>query len=199
MNLSIQFVTLFTMIAGGFYLGLAKDTLRRFAPLWENSIFLKYGIEITFWLMNTVILYYVLFLVNAGELRAIIFVAVLLGFSMYQALMSTIYLRILETFIRVGTTFFSWIGRLGSLLLIRPIRFIFRTLKKCILMIFNGTLFVILFILKIAFSPFKWIGKRVYAMLPTKITKFFPTREQIYSIMKNIANFWKKIWSYRRR
>lgn len=199
MTLSVQFVTLFTMIAGGFYLGLAKDTLRRFAPLWEKRFFLRYAIEITFWLMNTAILYYVLFLVNAGELRIIFFVAVLLGFSIYQALASAIYVRILEVFIRVGTIFFSWVSKVGSVLLVRPIQFIFRTLKKCLFWVFSGIAIVIIFILKVVFSPFKWVGKRLYAILPSKITKIFPTREQIYSIMKYIANFWKKIWSYFRR
>lgn len=199
MTLSVQFVTLFTMIAGGFYLGLAKDTLRRFAPLWEKRFFLRYAIEITFWLMNTAILYYVLFLVNAGELRIVLFVAVLLGFSIYQALASAIYVRILEVFIRVGTIFFSWVSKVGSVLLVRPIQFIFRTLKKCLFWVLSGIAIVIIFILKVVFSPFKWVGKRLYAILPSKITKIIPTREQIYSIMKYIANFWKKIWSYFRR
>lgn len=199
MMLSTQFITLFTMIAAGFYVGIAKDTLRRFAPLWEDRFILRYGIEIVFWLMNTVILYYVLFLVNAGELRAILFVAVLLGFSIYQALASAIYVNILESCIRVGTTLFTGVSKLVSLLLIRPIRFIFRTLKKGVFLILGGIVTGIAFLLKIVFSPLKWVGKRVYARLPEKITKFIPTREQIYSILKYIANFWKKIGSYFRR
>lgn len=199
MTLSVQFVTLFTMIAGGFYLGLAKDTLRRFAPLWEKRFFLRYAIEITFWLMNTAILYYVLFLVNAGELRIIFFVAVLLGFSIYQALASAIYLRLLEGCIRVGKVIASGVSKVISVLLIRPIQFIFRTVMKCIFWLFSSIAIVIFFILKVIFSPFIWLGKRVYAILPHKITKYIPTKKQMYSIMNRIVVFWKKMWSYLRR
>lgn len=199
MSLDVQFMTMLVMIVGGIYLGLAKDTLRRFAPLWDSSVFLKYGIEISFWFMQTVILYYVLFLVNAGELRLILFVALFLGFSMYQALFSRVYVKILELFIRIGKRVFLKIKQIVIFLFIRPVQFLFRVLKKCLWFILMGVGAVLLFLLKMVYSPVRWIGKRLYALLPSEITKFFPTQEQIYSIIKNIAHLWKKIWSYLRR
>lgn len=199
MTLSVQFITLFTMIAGGFYVGIAKDTIRRFSPAWEHRVFFTYTIEIIFWLMNTAMLYYVLFIVNAGELRLIIFVAILLGYSMYQALASTIYKRILEFCIRIGTIFFAWIGNLGSLLLVRPIKFIVHLLKKCILLVLSVLGTVLLFMLKVVITPFIWVGKKIYAILPSKIRKIIPTGDRFYSIMKNIAKIWRKIWSSFRR
>src|SRR5699024_11929463 len=122
MSLDVQFMTMLVMIVGGIYLGLAKDTLRRFAPLWDSGVFLKYGIEISFWFMQTVILYYVLLLVNAGELRLILFVALLLGFSMYQALFSRVYVKILELFIRFGKGIFLKIKKIVIFIFIRAMK-----------------------------------------------------------------------------
>lgn len=199
MSLNEQFMAMFVMIAGGMYVGLAKDTVRRFAPLWESSISLKYGIEISFWFMQTAILYYMLFLVNAGELRLILFVAVFLGFSMYQALLSHMYVKILERTIHTGKGIYLKIKQIVIFLCIRPIQFLLGLLKKCLLFILIGVGEILLFLLRVLFIPMKWFGKRLYTLLPSKITKFFPTQEQIYSIIKIIANLWKKIWSYLRR
>ncbi len=199
MTLHVQFATMFTMIAGGFYLGLAKDTLRRFSRLWEGRTFFAYGIEISFWLMNTSILFYLLYLVNAGELRLIIFIACFFGYAMYQALASNIYKRLLEVCIRWATTCFRWITKVVSLLFIRPIRAILRFVKKCILslLLLIGT--IGLFLLRILYLPIKWFGKGVYQLLPEKISKKLPKREQICSIIKNISKKWKSMWGNLRR
>src|SRR5699024_4376328 len=104
-----------------------------------------------------------------------------------------IYKRILEFCIRIGTIFFAWIGNLGSLLLVRPIKFIVHLLKKCILLVLSVLGTVLLFMLKVVITPFIWVGKKIYAILPSKIRKIIPTGDRFYSIMKNIAKIWRKI------
>lgn len=199
MTLHIQFATMFTMIAGGFYLGLAKDTLRRFSRLWEGRPFFVYGIEISFWLMNTSILFYLLYRVNAGELRLIIFIACLLGYATYQALAQSIYKRILEVCIGWATACFRWIAHVISVLFIRPIRALLRFVKRCImsLLLFIGT--TLWFLLRLLFFPVKWLGKGIYALLPEIIIKKLPKRERICSIIKNISKKWKNMWKNFRR
>ena len=199
MTLHVQFVTLFTMIAGGFYLGLAKDTLQRFAPLWESRPFLVYGIEISFWLMNTSFLFYLLYRVNAGELRLIIFIACLLGFSIYQALATTIYQRILEGVIRILSTIFRSVARTADLLFIRPIRALFRFIKLCIIRVLLVLRTIGYFLLRLLFFPIKWIWKGLYALIPAKMLKKLPKRERICSIMKNISKTWHDLRSIFRR
>lgn len=199
MNVHVQFAALLTMIVGGFYLGIAKDTLRRFSPRWEHRPFLLYGIEISFWLMNTTILYYALYRVNAGELRVVLFIACLLGFAMYQALAQSIYQRVLEVCVRIGTTIFMQIANLFSVLIIRPIRFLFVGIKRTVFVLLTGLVIVFLWICKVLFFPLIWAGKKVYRLLPSKILKFFPKRERICSIIKNISKKLKNIWSKPRR
>src|SRR5690625_1289933 len=90
MTLSTQFITMLAMTSGGFYLGVVLDTFRRFASSWKNRIIFSYVMETSFWLTQVIILFYVLFRVNGGELRLYIFLACLLGFTIYQVLAAKI-------------------------------------------------------------------------------------------------------------
>src|SRR5690606_28472217 len=86
-----------------------------------NKIVLTYFMEICFWLTQTIILFYVLFKVNSGEIRFYVFIACLLGFSMYQVLAAKIYKRLLEVIIRMITSVYNFFKRLVQVLFIRPV------------------------------------------------------------------------------
>src|SRR5690625_5859173 len=75
MTLNVQFLTMLFMVVSGFYLGIALETFRRFSPLWRHRPVLVYIFEVSFWLIQTFIIFYVLYKVNAGELRVYIFLA----------------------------------------------------------------------------------------------------------------------------
>ena len=76
----------------------------------------------------------VLFQVNDGELRAYIFLACLLGFSMYVVMFKTIYKRVLEWIIKVLVALTKGIIKILNTLIIRPIRWIIELLSSnCLL------------------------------------------------------------------
>ena len=79
MTLSIQFITMAAMVLSGIYLGVIRDTFQRFAIYWKGRKLLSYLLEIIFWILQTLVVFYVLFLVNAGEIRLYIILACLLG------------------------------------------------------------------------------------------------------------------------
>src|SRR5690625_1760968 len=95
MTLDTQFLTMIFMVLGGLYLGIAKDTFRRFSPYWKNKRFINYAMEICFWLTQTFLLFYVLFRINGGELRFYVFLACLLGYAMFQAFDSDLSILLL--------------------------------------------------------------------------------------------------------
>src|SRR5690625_7680140 len=108
MTLDTQFLTMIFMVLGGLYLGIAKDTFRRFSPYWKNKRFINYAMEICFWLTQTYLLFYVLFRINGGELRFYVFLACLLGYDMYKALASALYKKKMESIIRVFTAIYRF-------------------------------------------------------------------------------------------
>src|SRR5690625_2595285 len=101
MTLQVQFLTMISMIIGGFYLGMARDTFRRFSSYWSQRKFLRYFFEVSFWMIQAFLMFYILYRVNAGELRAYIFIACMLGFSIYQVVFAVLYKKILEIIIRI--------------------------------------------------------------------------------------------------
>src|SRR5690625_3852109 len=95
MTLDEQLLTMFNMIIGGFYLGVAYDTYRWFTPYFKERTFLVYFLEITFWLLQSSLLFFLLYQTNDGQLRLYVFLACLLGFSIYKACVAPFYNRLL--------------------------------------------------------------------------------------------------------
>src|SRR5699024_7620746 len=151
-----QFLTMIFMVLGGLYLGIAKDTFRRFSPYWKNKWFINYVMEICFWLTQTFLLFYVLFLINGGELRFSVFLACLLGLAIYQALASALYKIVLESIIRVFTAIYRFFAKIVRALIITPIQWTVRLLLASFLMIMQIIFSVFIFIIKCIFLPIIW-------------------------------------------
>lgn len=180
MTLNVQLLTMAFMILGGFYLGIALETFRRFSSLWRHRPILVYTFEISFWLIQTFIIFYVLYRVNSGELRVYIFIACLLGFSIYQALAASLYRVILEFIIQMLTVFLRTTRRVGHVLIVSPIGWIIRTILMGVWII----LWILVQLIFIALLPLKWLIQFVYYLLPQKIKKLFNKKVDFYSILK---------------
>lgn len=195
MTLDIQLITILSMIIGGFYLGIAHETYRRFTPYWKHHTFLVYFLEVSFWLSQTGILFFLLYKVNAGELRLYIFAACLLGYSIYQVVAATIYKKLLELMIRFIVSIYRGCRKVIQILLITPLKWLFNLLLM--ILIVSGQ--VILKLIMIVLLPIKWIAQLIYRLLPMKIKKIISKREGFYSIMKNIYKRLRKFIPFKRR
>ncbi|HLR40321.1 MAG TPA: spore cortex biosynthesis protein YabQ [Virgibacillus sp.] len=199
MTLDTQFLTMIFMVLGGLYLGIAKDTFRRFSPYWKNKWFINYVMEICFWLTQTFLLFYVLFRINGGELRVYVFLACLLGFAMYQALASALYKKVLESIIRVFTAIYRLFAKIVRALIITPIQWTVRLLLASFLRIMQIIFTVFIFIAKCIFLPIIWFLKMVYRLLPDNMQNILHKIAGFYSIIKNICSKWMKYIKFKRR
>lgn len=199
MNLDVQFLTMVSMVLGGFYLGMALDTFRRFTPHWKNNRFLIYFLEIVFWLTQALILFYILYRVNYGELRVYIFVAVCLGFAMYQALAATMYRRLLDVMIRIVVNIYRFITKVIYYLLVMPIKWLITMSITIILLIVRLLINMLQFAIKLIWTPIKWILLGIYRLLPQKVKKIVHKMAGFYSIMKNTLIRWTRFIVKRRK
>ncbi|MFC4558564.1 spore cortex biosynthesis protein YabQ [Virgibacillus kekensis] len=199
MTLSVQFLTMISMVLGGFYLGLSLDTFRRFSVYWRKKKVLLYFMEISFWLTQTVLLYYLLFRVNSGELRFYVFIACLLGFSMYQVLASTIYQRLLEHLIRIGIGIYQFAKNTFLAIVVAPIIYIVKMLVAIIVFIASILWTIIRYIVTFIFVPVAWVFSALHRLLPKNIRNFLHTVAGFYSKMENIFKKWKKYLTIKRR
>ncbi|WP_373894551.1 spore cortex biosynthesis protein YabQ [Virgibacillus natechei] len=199
MTLTVQFATMIAMVLCGFYLGIIQETFRRFTTYWKEKVIFTYIMEVSFWLTQTVILFYVLFRVNGGEIRVYIFAACLLGFAMYKVFAAGIYKRLLEGIIRVAAAIYRFFANLVQALIITPITWTVKLIIGLVLWILGLIGSILLFLFKLVYVPVKWILQKLYGLLPEKMQNILYKLAGIYSIMKNIYIKCRKYITSKRR
>ncbi|WP_077623914.1 spore cortex biosynthesis protein YabQ [Sediminibacillus massiliensis] len=199
MTLTVQFTTILTMIAGGIYLGAAIDTFRRFETVWKRRVFFSYAVEIGFWLLQTLVLFYLLFRMNQGELRLYILLALICGFSMYKALLEVIYKRGLELLIGLIISISRFFYRLGQLMIVRPVIALVRLLMYLAIGIWTCIVWIVWTILRVLFYPFKLIARMIWYLIPANIKKYLHNLAGFYSRIKNTVIKWVRMIMKKRR
>ncbi|WP_208587318.1 spore cortex biosynthesis protein YabQ [Gracilibacillus suaedae] len=181
MTLSTQFITIITMIVSGVYLGASYHTFKRLERLWTSSILWKYVLEILFWLIQAVILYFILFFVNEGILRFYIFLAVLCGYAMFKSLFEQAFGRIVDTLIRIVLRIYRFLYRIIEIFVVKPIVFIVSLIVVSISKVFTALYSLLLILLKILGWPVKLILSILQPLLPKNAKKYLHPFYRFYS------------------
>ncbi|MDO7485580.1 spore cortex biosynthesis protein YabQ [Peribacillus sp. NPDC096622] len=178
MTLTIQFYTLLAMIGMGSGFGAALDTYSRFLNRSERKRWIVFIHDFLFWIIQGLLIFYVLFLVNEGEFRLYLFLALLCGFSAYQALFKGFYLRFLEFLIILVIKLARFIANSVHMLIFLPIKWVIVSILaiiigigKFVLALLKWAGKLLLFILNIFWRPLKWILTYIWNLLPVFVTK----------------------------
>lgn len=196
MSLTIQFYTMAAMIGVGSWLGAAIDTYGRFLQREKRAKWFIFINDVLFWLLQGLITFYVLLLVNEGELRFYILIALLCGYAAYQALLRNIFLRLLETLIQWTINLYLVLAKIFRLIIVRPIQAIVQAIIVLIIAIgkglYNiGKLLVILLwkVTLVVLWPLKVVGLLLWKLTPTFVKKyleiFIRKLAGFYEIIKN--------------
>ncbi|MBS2967277.1 spore cortex biosynthesis protein YabQ [Metabacillus sp. KIGAM252] len=205
MTLTVQFYTMFAMAGMGAWLGAALDTYRRFLVRSKRAGWVVFFHDLVFWLLQSVLFFYVLLLVNEGELRIYMFLAILCGFAAYQSLLKGIYLAVLNFFIRTVVLIFKLFAGIVNFVLIKPIKGFITLIAVIIIGLMNLFWKILkwafLFIwgaVKIVLAPVRWALLLIWKMLPgflkTFFSRIFSKAEGITNQAKNLLiSAWKSI------
>ncbi|QDP38835.1 spore cortex biosynthesis protein YabQ [Radiobacillus deserti] len=185
MTLTVQFLTIISMIAGGIYLGMAIETFRRFEDAWKKRTIFSYVIEISFWLLQSLILFYLLFRVNQGELRFYILLALLCGYSAYNALFKSLYQRMLEKIIDSFISVYRFSYRMVLTIFIRPIIRILQLLLTIVMALWGGLMWVMIFLYNLICYPIRLMGKLIWRLIPKNAKNKITHLAGFYSKIKN--------------
>ena len=185
MTLSTQFYTLLSMIGMGSCFGIALDTYNRFLKRGKRKRWIVFMNDLLFWIVQTLLIFYVLFIVNHGELRFYLFLAILCGFAAYQSLLKNLYNWLLESMIQLIVQLWRLLVKAFTHIIFQPIKSILIFLVSVVVFVGKGLLTLakrigslLLWILKIGGSPIKWLFVSLWRLLPKKATK---SVEKIYS------------------
>ncbi|MTH55243.1 spore cortex biosynthesis protein YabQ [Bacillus mangrovi] len=205
MSLTVQFYTMFAMAGMGAWLGAALDTYRRFLVRSKRAGWIVFFHDIVFWLLQSILFFYVLLLVNEGELRVYMFLAILCGFAAYQGLLKGIYMAALNFFIRTVMLIAKVLAGIGNFVLIKPVKAVFRLvfliaagLLNLFWKISKWTFLFLWGAVKIVLSPVKWALRLLWKLLPAFLKKFiskiFVKAEGFAGKAKNLLlNTWNRI------
>jgi len=166
------------MIGMGSGFGAALDTYSRFLNRSERKRWIVFIHDFLFWIIQGLLIFYVLFLVNEGEFRLYLFLALLCGFSAYQALFKGFYLRFLEFLIILVIKLARFIANSVHMLIFLPIKWVIVSILaiiigigKFVLALLKWAGKLLLFILNIFWRPLKWILTYIWNLLPVYVTK----------------------------
>ncbi|MEH7335653.1 spore cortex biosynthesis protein YabQ [Neobacillus drentensis] len=197
MNLSTQFLTMLSMIGMGSVFGAMFDTYQRFLNRPKQKRWIVFINDLLFWMIQAIIIFYTLFLVNNGELRFYIFIALICGFAAYQSLFKGIYLRLLEFLIRTIISIAKFIKQTFHLLVYKPVVGLIQLVIIILLSIGRGLLSLVKFIFKILLSIVKilvtilqYILLIFWKLLPKSLKK---SVEKLYN---RTAGKFKEIGNY---
>ncbi|SFM31029.1 spore cortex biosynthesis protein YabQ [Salibacterium qingdaonense] len=124
MTLAVQFQTMAAMLVMGVGTGISLDIYERLFVQLIPSSWIRAGGDILFWFLQALIVFYVLFWVNSGDLRFYIFPVLALGFLLYRYLGRASFLRILEFFCRTVNQMYRIFSAVVKILILHPLNFI---------------------------------------------------------------------------
>jgi len=187
-----------SMVGMGTLFGAMFDTYQRFLNRPKRKHWIVFFNDLLFWIIQAIIIFYSLFLVNNGELRFYIFIALVCGFAAYQSLFKGVYLWLLELLISIGVTIYRFLKSTILLLIFKPVVGIARITTFMILLLGRGLFTLVKFIFKVLLfivkyvilKPFQKLFLVIWKLLPKGIKK---TVEKLYN--KTAGNF-KGIQNY---
>jgi len=201
MTLSIQFMTMLAMIGMGIIFGATLDTYNRFLNRTRRKRWIVFIYDILFWVVQGLAIFYILFLVNRGEVRFYIFLALLCGFAAYQSLFKRIYVRLLEIIISMVISIYRFLLKMLYYIIYKPIYSLIVFIISLLIMLGKGlfSLFklllkTVLWITRVVFLPVKWIILIIWRLLPKGLKK---SVEKLYNkvagILGKIKNYYYQL------
>ncbi|MFF2450336.1 spore cortex biosynthesis protein YabQ [Neobacillus sp. NPDC058068] len=191
MTLSTQFLTMLSMIGMGSLFGAMFDTYQRFLNRPKRKTWIVFCNDLLFWIIQALLIFYTLFIVNNGEIRFYIFIALICGFAAYQGLFKGIYLQLLEFVIKTIIAVTKFLKKTFQLLIYKPILGLTQLVITIILVLGRGlyalvkfVLKVLLLLLKVIVVPLQKIVLIFWKLLPKGLKKAV---EKLYN--KTAGNF----------
>lgn len=193
MSLTVQFQTMAAMIAMGVWIGSSIDTYHRFSKKRHHFHWMTALTDFLFWVIQGLIVFYVLLLVNEGQMRFYIIVALLCGFAAYKALFQKTFLRILEGIIQISIAIYRFFKRFVQIFFIIPIRWILKLLYSLCIMVLSALFTVMLFLLKIIWIPIKFIALKLYKLTRLdKLVQSITHHRFVKKIVKVLKAFFQR-------
>jgi spore cortex biosynthesis protein YabQ len=161
-TLSIQFLTMASMIASGAALGLLFDVYRVLSGEFRFPRWIIPPLDLLYWGIGTLAVFRVLFLSNGGEVRIYVFLAMMIGVSFYFALISSFAIQTIRWMIKQVKALIRFLLKLGNLLIVRPLVGLYRLCIVILGFLAALSIFLSKVVIQLLYPLWKltiWIGR----------------------------------------
>jgi len=126
MTLQIQFWTLFMMFCGGMAMGAIYDLFRLLYEQLKLPRWTIIPMDITYWIVATILIFQMLYSSNQGQLRMFVFVGMVAGVLIYYFVLGQIVTKFYLFIFKMVTETYRIILKIFDIFLIRPAIFLYR-------------------------------------------------------------------------
>lgn len=162
MSLVIQFQTMFAMVTMGLVIGMNIDFYHRLTFKWIRAWWTRAVFDLVFWVIQALLVFYVLLSVNEGELRIYIYLALAIGFVGYRKVGRKSFLKNMER----GFAFVHWVFRFVCtcvrVIFILPVKFILKQMATLGMIGLTLLLNLLHLIFKLLFFPLQLAGRSLF-------------------------------------
>ncbi|SDS78865.1 spore cortex biosynthesis protein YabQ [Paenibacillaceae bacterium GAS479] len=200
MTLETQGWTMAMMLLSGLLMGTAFDGYRvvsyelRF-PRWIMPV-----LDIAFWVITALAVFRVLYASNEGEVRAYVFLGLLIGICLHYLLFSRAVIKLSKWLIVAMRAIVQFLIRLTDMLLIRPVIGIYRLIRVLtgFLLVFSIFLFrIVLQLVRPLGILFLWILGPLLRPLDRQLRQLlvrWKVQEKAARVSNGFIQAWKRIY-----
>ncbi|MFD2115461.1 spore cortex biosynthesis protein YabQ [Paenibacillus yanchengensis] len=129
MTLSVQWLTIAAMMSAGLGMGIVFDGYRIFSnalkfPRWWLPI-----LDLMYWIAAAIVVFQLLYASNNGEVRAYVFVGLVIGIVVYHWLFHRMTVVLFHWIIQAGKAVLLFLKRLLHFIIVKPVYFMYNVLK----------------------------------------------------------------------
>lgn len=181
MTIEIQFISFFSMLIAGLYLGCMFDTNERISRMFKDKTSLNILFQFIFWLGQSVLIFLSLVKINGGHVRFHFIIAIILGYWLYFIYCRRVYLIILERVIAFVTKIILIIKQIITFLIIKPIIFV----VQAFISLLNVAIIVLFKLLSFILKCLEWIFRPVFKIIPENVKKYLVSFVGFYSKIRD--------------
>ncbi|MGL4818710.1 MAG: spore cortex biosynthesis protein YabQ [Bacilli bacterium] len=199
MSLSIQLYTLFSMIGVGAYLGMALDTYERLLIRRKRHRMFVFLTDVLFWIVQGILTFFLLLNLNDAEVRVYILIAMGIGFSFYQALVRTVFIKVLEQVVRFVLATTRFVRRLVRVCVVLPVIYVYRLLRTILMGLLTVSVTVVVFTLRVVWRTVIALCRLLFFWMPKSWVAQLENMAKSCGKMADWAKKWLKTLFFKQK
>jgi spore cortex biosynthesis protein YabQ len=177
------------MFCSGLALGTLFDVFRVFSGKLRLSRFILPLIDFLYWIVATILVFWLLMYSNEGQVRVFVFLGIGIGICFYFALLSHWIIWLLLLFIRITIGLYRFALKMVKLFLIRPILGIYRLVILLLSFLAAFTVFLFKTVLQLLYPVWRML---LWMLRPLQRLHLRPTGMAQW--LKRIYHFIRKLF-----